>query len=208
MKGRTMIYIYSRIKGWWGRTGFIDKAMSMVTIAILILFLVLFALIAQGNLGLLIVKSDSMSPSIQAGSLLVFARAGIEQVEIGDTVVFREGSATNSLVTHRVIEKAYKKGEFLLRTKGDSNHRSDELLVSEAQLMGKATTVIPSAGRALAYTKTPAGLLVLNLLLVVFMVLVMFDRIRLSQRMAYVATEGALVNPIVAGEDERVSGEG
>ncbi|MDP2211929.1 MAG: hypothetical protein Q8J63_09370, partial [Candidatus Aquicultor sp.] len=95
-----------------------------------------------------------------------------------------------------------------LRTKGDSNHRSDELLVSEAQLMGKAQTVIPSAGRALAYTKTPVGLLVLNLLLVVFIVLVMFDRIRLSERMAYMATEGALVNPIVVGEEERVSGEG
>ncbi|MDP2211763.1 MAG: signal peptidase I [Candidatus Aquicultor sp.] len=203
-----MIYIFSRVKGWWGRTGFIDKAMSMVTIAIVVIFLVLFALIAQGNVGLLIVKSDSMSPSIPAGSLLVFARAGIAQVEIGDTAVFREGSATNSLVTHRVVEKVYEKGEFLLRTKGDSNHRSDELLVSEDQLMGKAQTVIPLVGRALAYTKTPAGLLVLNLLLVVFIVLVMFDRIRLSQRMAYRATEGALVNPIVVGEDERVSGEG
>ena len=203
-----MIYIFSRVKGWWGRTGFIDKAMSVVTIAIVVLFLVLFALVAQGNLGLLIVKSDSMSPSIPAGSLLVFARAGIEQVEIGDTIVFSEGSATNSLVTHRVVEKVYEEGKFLLKTKGDSNHRNDELLVSETQLMGKAQTVIPSAGRALAYTKTPAGLLTLNLLLVVFMVLVMFDRIRLSQRMGYTATDGALVNPAIAGKEERVSGEG
>ncbi|MBS3909846.1 MAG: signal peptidase I [Actinobacteria bacterium] len=202
-----MVYIFSRVKGWWGRTGFIDKAMSMATMAIVVLFLALFALIAQGGLGLLIVKSDSMSPSMPAGSLLVFARAGIDQVEIGDTAVFREGSATNSLVTHRVVEKAYEEGEFLLRTKGDSNHRGDELLVSEDNLMGKALAVIPSAGRALAYTKTPAGILVLNLLLVVFIVLVMFDRIRLSQRMAYMATEGALVNPMVAGEKERVSGE-
>lgn len=202
-----MIYIFSRVKGWWGRTGFIDKAMSVVTIAILILFLGLFALISQGHLGLLIVKSDSMSPSISAGSLLVFQKAGIDQVEIGDTIVFREDFAASSLVTHRVVEKAYTEGKFLLRTKGDSNHRSDELLVSEDRLMGKAMTVIPMVGRALAYTKTPAGLLALNLLFVVFIVLVMVDRIRLSERMAYVAAEGALVNPSIAADEERISGE-
>lgn len=203
-----MIYIFSRVKGWWARTGFIDKAMSMVTIAILILFFVLFALISQGHMGLLIVKSDSMSPSIPAGSLLVFEKAGIDRVEIGDTIVFREGSSASALVTHRVVEKAYQEGNFLLKTKGDSNHRSDELLVSEDRLMGKAITVIPSAGRALAYTKTPAGLLALNMLLVVFIVLVMVDRIRLSERMAYMSTDGALVSPSVAGAEERISGEG
>lgn len=179
------------IKGWWHGFSLKDKILAAITLAALAIFSIFFVLAVLGEIGLLIVKSGSMQPYMAPGSLLIFKSATIPDIKRGEVVVFRESISSDLLITHRAVDKIFERGGFYIKTKGDTNHRADVMLVGEDQIMGKAAYVVPGAGRMLGFAKTPVGLLALNLMLAFFTLLMLIDRIRARER-AHYKTEVAL----------------
>ncbi|HEY3375841.1 MAG TPA: signal peptidase I [Candidatus Aquicultor sp.] len=175
----------------------LDKALCAATITLVGVFLIGFTYIACGRAGLLIVKTDSMQPHMPAGSLMVFKTANIQSVFPGQIVVYRDGRSPNVLISHRVIGTSIDNGSVYLRTKGDSNNHTDEVLVDERRLVGAAVFVIPGVGRALAFARTPIGMLVLNTMLVLLVLLILVDKIRANERVRVVAAyaEGEQLHP-------------
>lgn len=88
-----------------------------------------------------------MRPTFAPGDVLKVAPVGMEQVRVGDVVVFR-APGSGRLVVHRVIGIAG--GGLVVR--GDANRRADATPVTGSELVGKVTAVnrrgmwVPVAG--------------------------------------------------------------
>lgn len=198
-----MGHTISRIKDRWRGISLKDKALSMVTVAIVVSFLVFVVLAALSKVGLLIVKSGSMLPDMPPGALLVFKSSGIEDISSGDSVVFHEDRYSGTLITHRAVDKVFDNGKPYIKTKGDNNHRPDTLLIGEDQLVGKVVYTIPAVGHAMTFTKTPAGLLILSLLLAFFVLLLVIDSVKAAERKAMSSDGGTLIHPTVSVDADR-----
>lgn len=197
-----MFSFLNRIKKQWHRMKPLDKAVSSLTAIIIAAFLAVFVLVVSGKFGLLIIKTSSMYEAISPGSLLIFKPTEIEEIQTGEIIAFREDRFSNSLITHRAVGKVFQKGELFIKTKGDSNHRVDSGLVGKDELVGREVYVIPQAGRILAFTRTPVGMLLLNLMLLTFILLIIIDKVRLAERRSYVIENGTLVNPSISSDKE------
>ena len=100
-----------------------------------------------------LVTSDSMNPTLIEGDVVAWTPARIEDVEIGDVIVFRSliHWPDEKVVVHRVSDIAQtNSGNILLETKGDKNDYTDqagphipEPYIREGNLMGKIISVGP-----------------------------------------------------------------
>lgn len=166
-------------------------------------FIIFFALIASGGVGLLIVKSNSMQRHMPAGSLLIFQRIDIADVVRGDIIVFRENKWSSSLVTHRAIEKVYENNTVYIKTKGDSNRHIDSEMVGENVLMGRVIYSIPKAGHVFAFAKTPLGMFALNFILAFLVLLLVIDKVKATERSTRTFDDEEMINhPIHRNDSE------
>jgi len=98
-----------------------------------------------------LVTSDSMSPSLMKGDVVAWTPAKMEDIEVGDVVVFKSYIRwpDEKLLVHRVTDiKKDSQGNLLLETKGDANDWTDqagphipEPYIREDHLMGKAISI-------------------------------------------------------------------
>ena len=103
-----------------------------------------------------VVLTGSMEPAIRADDLVIVHRQ--EAYSAGDIIMFRSGGHT---VTHRitaVTEEGY-------RTKGDANNTEDAAVTPPEDVLGRVIAVIPGAGGAVRFLRTPLGMLCLVLVL-------------------------------------------
>lgn len=102
--------------------------------------LVCLVLVALGFRPFILV-SPSMEPLYTKGSLVwADTRVGVEDVEIGDVLVYRAPSG--NLVMHRLI------GHNLLQ--GDANNVAQEIELDKTNYVGKAAFSLPWVGDAVA----------------------------------------------------------
>lgn len=108
---------------------------------------------------LLAIESNSMSPSIKRGDLVVARPVSAAAVEAGDVVVFEAGGDSITTV-HRVLGKneielaitdrqtgvRTVETEYRLVTKGDNNPAPDSQEVTADRLTGKVWFTVPAAG--------------------------------------------------------------
>lgn len=100
-----------------------------------------------------IVTSGSMEPAFSAGDMILVKRQ--DSYQLGDIVTFREaGGAT---VTHRIVGRV--EGQFI--TQGDANNMEDPELLAPENIVGKLWAVLPGAGGAVLFFRSPLGLLIL-----------------------------------------------
>ena len=98
-----------------------------------------------------LVTADSMSPTLMEGDIVAWTPTNIEDVEIGDVVVFKSyiNWPGEKLVVHRVVDiKTDSHGRPILETKGDANEWIDqagphipEPYIREDHLMGKTLSI-------------------------------------------------------------------
>jgi len=99
-----------------------------------------------------LVTSNSMSPSLMEGDVVAWTPTTIDEVEIGDVVVFKSYVhwPGEKIVVHRVsdIKKIQVTGEKILETKGDANEWLDqagphipEPYIHDDHLMGKVVSI-------------------------------------------------------------------
>ena len=99
-----------------------------------------------------LVTAQSMNPTLMEGDVVAWTPTTIDEIEIGDVVVFKSyvNWPGEKLVIHRVsdIKTASSTGERLLETKGDANSWKDqagphipEPYIREDHVMGKAISI-------------------------------------------------------------------
>ncbi len=119
----------------------------------------------------MIVLTDSMSPHIKGGDLIICHTIAPENVKKEDIIAFFDpaGNGT-SVVTHRVIEIVQEDGKLFFRTKGDNNLSEDRVLVPAENLVGIYKARIVGAGHVAMFMQTTTGLIVCVVLPIVLLV--------------------------------------
>jgi len=134
---------------------------------------------------LLTVASGSMRPTLEIGELIVVQgilnasdlRAALNPE--GDIIVFRSPHGEGELIVHRAINKTTVDGLWYIQTKGDNNPTPDPWsgpdtirlgnanLISEKLLVGKVVGHVPYVGYIPLYVRTPLGMVLLIVLILI-----------------------------------------
>lgn len=123
--------------------------LSIAVAALLALSIALFTGVLPRQAFL--VESDSMTPAIPVGALIVVDTDA--PVEVGDAISFSLG---DDVVTHRLLEITAE-GDII--TQGDAMAQVDPFGATTDDVIGPVTTVIPGAAAVLGFLTSPAGML-------------------------------------------------
>jgi signal peptidase len=104
----------------------------------------------------LVVLSDSMTPTLQSGDLVIYQKKTADSISEGDIVAFYDPDSSNMIVTHRIVGME----EYGFKTKGDANNAEDLSTVPNENLVGIYKARIPNLGNAVLYMQTTKGMLI------------------------------------------------
>jgi len=124
---------------------------NLLFLAIILLIVTRFFSVFSGTaFPINIITSDSMRPALIEGDLIAWTPTNIEDVEIGDVIVFKSWVSwpDERLVAHRVVEIKEVWGRPAFITKGDANKWIDqagphipEAMVTEKNFIGRALSI-------------------------------------------------------------------
>lgn len=109
----------------------------------------------------LLFRSDSMSPTIEAGDLAIARSVPVSDVEVDDIVSVTTSGGDR--VTHRVAAVDERDGSTVLTLRGDANEDADPSPYEVARA-DRVSFVVPWAGHVLAAVTAPLGLFLLGVL--------------------------------------------
>jgi len=120
---------------------------------------------------LMVVTTESMEPTLRVGDLIYIKGVAPSEIKVGDIVTFKPPAnyMGGTLVTHRVVEVSYDANEVYFRTKGDNNPSIDPWLIKPSDIIGVQKAALPGVGWVFLWIRTPSGLAVAGLLLVVYL---------------------------------------
>jgi len=129
-----------------------------------------------GVLGLtpMVVVTESMSPVIEGGDMIVTRKVPAESLMEGDIIAYFDPSfATKTVTTHRITEiTTAQDGTLMFITRGDANNQDDPKPVSADMVVGLYRGKIPKLGKLTLFMRTMPGLILFVLLpVVIFAVL-------------------------------------
>lgn len=120
------------------------------------------------------VLTSSMSPTLQAGDLVIVAPASFEEIEEGDVITYVLNTNLD-VVTHRVVSKNTQDQTFI--TKGDANSSYDGSPVLHGNVVGVVRATVPRLGLTLQFLSTPTGKLVGIIIVVAALVALIIVRL-------------------------------
>lgn len=103
----------------------------------------------------MVVATGSMRPVMDAGDVVIVAKAPADVIEPGDIIQFREEGGIS--VLHRVVEIYETEGARFFITKGDANDQRDKDPVSPGNVVGKVVFAVPRIGWAAVAIKEFLG---------------------------------------------------
>lgn len=174
------------------------------TIIVFVLLILINVFFFNNKYKTAIVLSGSMEPEISVNDLVILKRT--ENIHVGDIVSYNDGK---NQIMHRII----KIDGNTITTKGDANNVSDKEITKD-QITGVYVFHIKYIGNIINFFKTPIGLLVLLLIMVLVIITpmnkdVLKDRKMLFGIIGYLVIVGAM---IIAGYyaeyRKELSGEG
>lgn len=128
------------------------KAITNILVFLLVAVVIAYAVSFAMGFRPYIIKSGSMEPAIQTGSLcFVDSKADFSDVEEGEIIAFE--TSLGDFVTHRAITVT----EDAIETKGDANDVSDGFSTTRENFRGINEFAIPYLGYAAAYMQQPVG---------------------------------------------------
>jgi signal peptidase len=136
----------------------IDELLKVIFFVLLPLavFTLLTSRVSLFGMQSFIVLTGSMEPTLPVGSVVYTIKQ--HEYSIRDIITFK--TPDNVFISHRIV--GFKNTQF--KTKGDANNVTDANVVNKSQVVGKAITVIPLLGYAIAFLKTIPGFLALIVL--------------------------------------------
>jgi signal peptidase len=120
-----------------------------------------------GVLLVAVVPTNSMSPTINPGALVVFVRQ--DNYAVDDIIAF---NVANVSIMHRIVEIT-PAGSF--KTKGDNNPTEDPWIVPHVNVLGKLVFSIPEIGYPIFYLKEKGLPVILAILLALLATKIAYD---------------------------------
>lgn len=124
------------------------KILFMLVRAVVTLFIVLIVSVifvqrisnnkvTLGGYSVFTIITESMLPKYEVGDMLLAKKISSDKIKIGDDLVYlgKEGSFSDKIVTHQVIDVVLENGKYSYHTKGLANNIEDPV-VSEEQVYG------------------------------------------------------------------------
>ncbi|HIQ13773.1 MAG TPA: signal peptidase I [Thermoprotei archaeon] len=132
------------------RRGSFYRRLAIISIAIISIYFITittFQLAFGTSTPFMVVVSNSMYPTLKINDIIVVKSVSIDEVEIGDIIVFRSPLNPRTPIVHRVLDiLVNEQGVKMIITKGDRNLAPDPWTVTEDLLIGKVIYVIPQIG--------------------------------------------------------------
>lgn len=129
-------------------------------IMVALLLLVVLPLVTHESHYVIADPTDSMYPQIQPGSLLFIEHIDVNQVKVGDVIVFNAPWENGTLFAHEVINITHTNGHEYFITKGINNPAKDPLPVSTGNLVGQVYFSLPYVGYVLIYSQLTAAVVI------------------------------------------------
>ena len=121
-----------------------------------------------------IVLSDSMTPTIQVGDLILVKECDYKSVQKGDIIAFQDD---HIIITHRVTNIYNKKGKTYFVTKGDNNEGDDGSKVLYKKLEGKYVKRYKGIGNVMLFMQSTKGIIIcLSIPILLFFIFDFFSR--------------------------------
>lgn len=138
------------------------RAVTSVSITLIVLFAIAVAGVKLVGLDVYMVQSPSMEPTCPVGSVIWVKRiSDPSKLEVNDVVTFRLTKRTTA--THRIIrieESDTDPAGYVFITKGDNNDSEDNVPLSPSDVIGKEILTIPYLGYVSNYVQTKPGVYV------------------------------------------------
>lgn len=109
----------------------------------------------------MVVVTDSMTPTISGGDMVIDRKVPAEDVQVGDIISFFDPTRNDQkiVITHRVTEIETRNGELYFWTKGDANNTADGVPVPAGKLVGVYQNTIPYLGSVVLFMRTTPGVI-------------------------------------------------
>jgi signal peptidase len=139
------------------------KWMSSIlfVLMILVISVVFFMPLIFGS-KLLIVYSESMTPTLPLGGMMMMQPVDPTTIKTGDIIAYKLPEERGNIVCHRVVEVLNQSDGILsFHTKGDANEDPDPYTVPAENVAGKIRFCIPFLGYLMHYAQKPLGIVLL-----------------------------------------------
>ncbi|MCL2860467.1 MAG: signal peptidase I [Oscillospiraceae bacterium] len=104
----------------------------------------------------IVIAGKSMEPTLNVGDIVI-AKV-VDEYSERNVIVYRDKN--NAVITHRIIEIEEKDGQTMYITKGDANNSQDTPITKD-KIEGVMIFQLSGWGKAIAFLKSPNGLLLL-----------------------------------------------
>jgi len=95
----------------------------------------------------LVEQTESMSPRLMPGDLLLVKQQPASTVKVGDVVTFAHPAHPGRTLTHRVRKIEAKAGLLQFETRGDASAASEHWAIQPSGQLGTLAYSVPDAGR-------------------------------------------------------------
>ncbi|HLE82307.1 MAG TPA: signal peptidase I [Dehalococcoidia bacterium] len=110
-----------------------------------------------------VIYGSSMEPTIKLGSLVVAEPANVDDLQVGDIIVFRSPS-NGTTVTHRIVGIREEDDQRYFQTKGDASNGGDPLEVSLENGVQQVAYDLPYLGYFVDFANSTLGIVLLLVL--------------------------------------------
>lgn len=132
---------------------------TFVALVLALGILLFISSVSSSLIGIKVVQSGSMEPSIRTGSIVVIYQTG--NYEVGDIITFFFSPNDTIPTTHRVTAVLERDGATWFETKGDANKNTDPRAIPAAAVIGEVIVSAPFVGYVLDFAKQPIGFAVI-----------------------------------------------
>lgn len=136
----------------------VDRSLYIVSLVLFLILLSGVVLYMAPHSGWHIdgVRSGSMAPAIERGTLVVGKSVKPGAIAVNDIIIFRPVGVGENLLVHRVISIEMKSPR-LFQTKGDAETKPDPYPVPAQNVIAKVLFSLPLLGYLAMFLKTPYG---------------------------------------------------
>ena len=103
----------------------------------------------------LVDRSDSMSPALRAGDLLIMRRIAAEDAHPGHVITFHDEALGGRSVTHRVVRVVHQGDRLAFTTRGDANRSSEDWTIPAHADLSRVVARAPAIGSAVLWGVSP-----------------------------------------------------
>lgn len=118
-----------------------------------------------GGVSPLVVETESMSPTFNAGDIIFIKKCDPATLKEGDVITFHTIIENEyALNTHRIEKIKEANGVRSYVTRGDNNAVSDAHIIGDGDIVGKYMTHLPKFGKIIDFLSSKVGFLVVIVL--------------------------------------------